>query len=237
MFSFIRNGLLLFFILIPITLLAQNAEINQLDANGKRHGKWAKTFEGTNQIRYEGEFNHGKETGTFKFYKKGNEDHPHATKTYTPNSNIVEAKFFTNKGKLLTQGQFVDKKREGEWIYYHKGKDVIMMKENYKNNKLNGLKSIYYENGKLAETQEYANGVMHGENLIYGANGNLLQYYNYNKGTLHGLTKIYNPKGVITQEGNYKDGLKDGIWKYYEDGKVTKTEKFPKEKPTVRKTK
>jgi len=237
MFSFIRNGLLLFFILIPITLLAQTSEINQLDANGKRHGKWTKNFEGTNQVRYEGEFNHGKETGTFKFYKKDNEDHPHATKTYSENSNVVKAKFFTNKGKLLTEGQFVDKKREGEWIYYHKGKNVVMMKENYKNNKLNGLKSIYYENGELAETQEYINGIMHGENFVYGANGNLLQYYNYKEGTLHGLTKIYNPKGDLTQEGNYRNGLRDGIWKYYEDGKVTKTEKFPKEKPSVRKKK
>ena len=237
MFTLFKNGFSFFFILTSSLLFAQQENLNQVDANGKRHGKWTKYFEGTEQIRYTGEFNHGQEVGTFKFYKKGNEDHPQATKTYTPNSDLVEVKFFTKKGKLLTEGQFKNKKRTGEWIYYHKGKDIIMMKENYLNDQLNGLKSIFYENGKIAEKQNYVNGVMHGENLVYGANGHLLQHYTYVNGTMHGLTKIYNPNGELYTEGNYKNGLRDGIWKFYENGKLDHTEKFPKEKPSVRKKK
>ena len=237
MFTYIKNGFLILFILTSTLLWAQDEQINQLDANGKRHGKWTKHFEGTDQIRYTGEFNHGKEVGTFKFYKKGNEDHPQATKTYTPNSEVVQVKFFTKKGKLFTEGQFKNKKRTGEWIYYHKGKDIVMMKEYYLDNKLNGQKIVYFENGKLAEKQDYVKGVKHGENFVYGANGNLIQYYNYKNGVMHGLTKIYNPNGELFTEGNYKNGLRDGIWKFYENGKLDHTEKFPKEKPSVRKKK
>ncbi|MBW2962852.1 toxin-antitoxin system YwqK family antitoxin [Mesonia aestuariivivens] len=237
MFNFIKNGFLLLFILNSSLIFAQKSDINQFDANEERHGKWIKKFEGTNQIRYSGEFNHGQEVGTFKFYKKGNEEYPEATKTYTEESDIVSVEFFTPKGKLLTKGQFKDKKRIGEWIYFHKGTAIIMMKENYKNDLLNGLKSIYFENGKLAETQEYLKGIKQGENFIYGANGNLIQYYNYQQGSLDGACKIYNPQGKLTAEGNYKKGLRDGIWKFHENEKLTHTEKFPKEKPSVRKKK
>lgn len=232
----IFNGFFVLFILNPLLLFSQE-NLNQLDAEGKRHGKWMKKFEGTDQIRYEGEFNHGKEVGTFKFYEKGNEDHPHATKTYSSNSDIVDAKFYTKKGKLLTEGHFKDRKRTGKWTYYHKKKEVVMMIENYQNGKLNGEKSIFYENGKISEKQHYLNGVQQGEHLVYGANGKLLQYYTYKDGQLQGRSKIYNTEGQLIKEGNYKNGLRDGIWKNYENGKLTETEKFPKEKPSVSKGK
>jgi antitoxin component YwqK of YwqJK toxin-antitoxin module len=137
MLSFLKNGFTFLFILSSSVLFAQEKDLNQFDAQGKRHGKWMKTFEGTDQIRYKGQFNHGKETGTFKFYKFGEDKHPNATKTYNENNELVVAKFYTKKGKLLTEGFFKGKKREGEWIYYHKkNTDVVMMKEHYVNNKL-----------------------------------------------------------------------------------------------------
>ena len=58
--------LLLFF--ISGSVLGQ--EINQFDAQGKRHGKWKKFFKGTKKVRYSGQFEHGKEVGVFKFYHK-----------------------------------------------------------------------------------------------------------------------------------------------------------------------
>ena len=59
----------LFFIIAIIsanTLVAQ--DVNKLDEAGKRHGVWKKFYPNSKQLRYEGEFNHGKEVGTFKFY-------------------------------------------------------------------------------------------------------------------------------------------------------------------------
>ena len=65
MFTLFKNGFSFFFILTSSLLFAQQENSNQVDANGKRHGKWTKYFEGTEQIRYTGEFNHGQEVGTF----------------------------------------------------------------------------------------------------------------------------------------------------------------------------
>ena len=43
--------------------------INQFDTDGKRHGIWKKNFENTQQLRYEGEFIHGKEMFNNKVIK------------------------------------------------------------------------------------------------------------------------------------------------------------------------
>ena len=58
--------------LLFLTLQNLNAQEgpNLNDAQGKRHGEWKVNFPGSNQTKFEGTFNHGKETGKFKFYKK-----------------------------------------------------------------------------------------------------------------------------------------------------------------------
>ena len=65
-----RSIILLITLLFTCFLSAQ--EINQFDENGERHGKWQKKFEGTNEYRYHGQFEHGKEIGMFKYYKLQN---------------------------------------------------------------------------------------------------------------------------------------------------------------------
>ena len=64
-------------------------EFNQFDSNGKRHGKWKKNFEGTEVLRYEGQFEHGKEVGVFKFYQNlENKAVLAATRTFKKDSDI-----------------------------------------------------------------------------------------------------------------------------------------------------
>ena len=58
-----------FNIILFITTLTFAQNTNQFDANGKRHGIWKKTYEGTDVLRYEGEFYHDKAIGLVKFYK------------------------------------------------------------------------------------------------------------------------------------------------------------------------
>ena len=95
---------LIFFLGISTILSAQS--INQFDANGKRHGIWKKTFEDTNILRYEGEFRRGKEIGLFKFYKNINKKAVlTATKQFNATDNKADVKFFTSKGKVISEGQ------------------------------------------------------------------------------------------------------------------------------------
>lgn len=141
------NGFFLIFILTASACFSQNEQINQVDAQGKRHGKWIKTYEGSDQTRYEGEFKHGQEIGTFKFYKPKSKDQPTATKTYFSDKKGVLIKFFTKEGELVSEGLMENKKREGTWKYYFKDGE-LMIKETYENDQLNGWKIVYFPDGK-----------------------------------------------------------------------------------------
>ncbi|MDT8346250.1 MAG: hypothetical protein RQ756_00495, partial [Flavobacteriaceae bacterium] len=44
------------------------AQINQYDASGKRHGDWLKYHDSTENVQYKGRFFHGKEIDTFYYY-------------------------------------------------------------------------------------------------------------------------------------------------------------------------
>lgn len=223
--------LLFFSFLIHFGLAGHAQEINQFDENGKRHGKWTKKFEGTDQTRYEGVFSHGMETGTFKFYKIPEEKEEgkaylFATKTYKDSTDLVEMRYFTPKGNLLTQGQVRNRERVGKWIYYHPDTEKTMREENYVNGKLDGLQTTYFPNGDTTKSEEYENGVLNGLVKIY-AQGEILQkYYTYKNGELNGLVKYFDEKGNLIAEGNYKSNKKTGVWKTYENGGVVKTEEF-----------
>lgn len=222
----IRWGLFVIAFLFFHFLNAQNQRINQRDAQGKRQGPWKKTYKNSDQIRYEGTFNHGKETGTFKFYQRGSKKFPTATKTYHVQNDSVLEKFFTRKGKIISKGNVIDRKREGRWKYYHKdGK--LMMIEHYKNGELNGKKSIFYSDGSLTQEENYKNGVLHGEFKIFSKNGTLTQQYHYLRGKLEGPAKTYNEEGQLSSEGNYKAGERDGVWKFYKNGKIKEKKTYP----------
>lgn len=217
-------SLLLF--LAPFSVISQN--INQFDANGERNGFWRKNFDKTDQPRYEGEFNHGKEIGVFKFYKLVDKKSVlSATKTFNNNNNIAEVKFFSSKGKLISEGKMNGKAFIGKWIYYHNNTNAIMSVENYNDNgELNGEKLVFYENGQIAERSNFVNGKQEGLSTWYSETGVVIKEFLYEDDELHGMSKYYDNKGQLIVEGAYKRGRKHGIWKYYTDGKLTEEKDF-----------
>jgi len=209
------------------TMVSQN-NINQLDSNGKRHGIWKKNFDNSEQLRYQGEFYHGKEIGVFKFYCSDCKSKPTIVKTFNEKNNIAQVKYYTKKGKLVSEGEMKGKIRIGEWLYYHEKSKNIMTKEYYKNGKLDGLKITYYLNNKIAEEIQYNNGLKEGKDNYYAPSGTLLKKLIYKNDELHGPASYYDAKGNVVLEGNYKNGKKYGIWKTYKDEKLIKEEIFPK---------
>jgi antitoxin component YwqK of YwqJK toxin-antitoxin module len=221
------------FIKISIILLVSNfsvlaQDINQLDANGKRHGIWKKNFEGTNVIRYEGEFLHGKEIGLFKFYKNISKKAVlTATKLFNESDNKAEVKFLASSGKLISEGLMDGKLYIGTWKYYQQKSNQLLTLEYYNDaGKLDGERFVYYLNGQIAEKENYKDGQLTGVSQWYSENNVLLKEFIYDKGVLHGMSKIYNPKGELTVEGVYKQGKKDGVWKYYENNELTEEKDF-----------
>ncbi|WP_103865265.1 toxin-antitoxin system YwqK family antitoxin [Aquimarina sp. I32.4] len=200
---------------------------NAFDANGKRHGKWQKKYENIEQLRYEGTFDHGKEIGQFKFYKPNSGTSPTAIKTFLKNNDTVRVKYFTQKGKVISQGQMIGKERVGKWVYYHKGSNKIMMTEQYTSGKLNGEQLTYFTNGQLTEKTLYVAGKREGKSFIFSDSGVVMKEFTYGNDKLQGLTKYFDTDGTLLIEGNYKRGRKDGLWKYYKDGKLSEQKIFP----------
>ena len=199
--------------------------VNQIDKDGQRHGSWRKFYDKTKELRYEGKFNHGKEIGTFKYYtlSKG-KSVLSATKEFNELNNKSVVKFFSSRGKLISQGQMNGKLYIGKWIYYHNKSDAIMSTENYNDNGLlDGEKLVFYPNGKTAEKASYVNGKLDGTSIWYAENGQVLKEFLYKDDELNGVSKYFDSDGNIKAEGVYRSDLKHGIWKYYEDGKLVKT--------------
>ena len=105
----------IFYVFIFLSSIIVAQDYNKLDADGKRHGKWLKKYDGTDQTRYEGTFEHGKEVGEFKFYKPTSGDIPTAIKIFSKDNDSVLVKYYSSKGKVISQGKMIGKIREGDY--------------------------------------------------------------------------------------------------------------------------
>ena len=166
--------------LSTLSLVAQN-NFNQFDDKGERHGPWRKFFKNTNAIRYSGTFDHGKEVGEFLFYTlKSNKSVLTSSKVFNINNNLAQVKFFASNGTVISEGQMNGRLHVGLWVYYHKNSKVVMTEEFYDNEgKLNGLRTTYYRNSKIASEVSYKNGLKQGMSKSYSQSGILINKINY----------------------------------------------------------
>ena len=220
-------------ILIIVTLIISlfgfsQDKINQFDAKGERHGLWKGVYEESKRPRYEGVFEHGKETGIFKYFDDTREGKVIATRDFSRGNNSCYVIIYDRKKNIVSEGLLINKEYEGEWKYYHKESKNIMTLENYKKGKLNGVKKIFYNDGAIAEILNYSDGKRNGNYKRYGVNEKILEDLNYKNDELHGEATFYDGLGNVIIKGQYKEGLKSGVWKTYEKGKVVKEEKAKK---------
>ncbi|NNK88818.1 MAG: toxin-antitoxin system YwqK family antitoxin [Flavobacteriaceae bacterium] len=202
--------------------------LNRFDSDGKRHGKWAKTFDNSEQLRYEGQFEHGKEVGEFKFYQMiGKVSKLAAVKEFNPDNNNAKVRFISLRGKTISEGMMNGKKYIGEWRYYHKNSDRLMTVEHYnEDGQLDGKRLVYYNNGQLAEELNFIKGKLEGTSNYYTMAGVLMKRYHYENNELHGLSEHFDEEGNLQIKGRYKRGKKDGVWTYYKNGEVWEEKDF-----------
>ncbi|MBP92546.1 MAG: preprotein translocase YidC [Flavobacteriaceae bacterium] len=219
-----KQTLLVLALLVGFSSFAQT--LNQFDADRKRHGKWKKNFDGTDVIRYEGTFEHGKEIGVFKFYKNIKEEAIlTATREFNSNNNTAKVTFYGSNGIVISEGMMQNKLYIGDWKYYHSNGTQLMTFEHYSpKGLLEGEKLVYYLSGQIAENARYENGKRHGKTINYAENGTVIKEQHYKMGDLHGKAKFFDESGTLLVEGLYKNNQKHGLWKYYENG-VLKEEK------------
>ncbi|WP_456439606.1 toxin-antitoxin system YwqK family antitoxin [Psychroserpens sp.] len=208
------------FLVFTTSVFAQT--FNQFDDNGNRHGLWKKYFDKTEELRYEGKFDHGKEIDTFKFYTLNNEKSVlSAVKVFNPNNSKASVKFMSSKGKIISEGTMNGRLYTGKWTYYHNKFAAVLSAETYNDTgNLEGDKVVYYDNGQVAERSNYKNGKLEGVSKMYSERGILIKDFLYVNDELHGLSKYYDADGILVAEGEYQHGRKHKIWNYYEGGKL-----------------
>lgn len=203
-------------------LLAQDS--NKLDEKGLKHGLWKGIYEESKRPRYEGTFEHGKETGIFKFFDDTKAKTVIATRDFNLKDNSCYTVFYNQRKNKVSEGKLVNKQFEGEWKYYHEDVPIIMTSEFYVNGKLNGVRKVYYKNETptLAEETTYKNGIKEGLYKKYAENGVVLEESFYKKDVYDGQAIYRSADNIITAKGLFKNGKKVGVWEYTKAGKTTK---------------
>lgn len=230
-----KISLAVFLVLSFSSLQAQNA-FNNVDANGKKDGVWKGFYAESKRLRYEGTFSHGKEIGEFKFFDDTKAGSVIATRTFNPNDNVAYTVFYDQNKNKVSEGKVVNKLFEGEWKYYHLGATTIMTTENYTNGKLEGLRSVYFPSGKIAEETNYKNNLKNGSSKKYSEKGIVLEEATFKNNQYDGEAIFRDVDNNIVSKGKFTNGKKTGVWQFFENGKLTSEENMshPKTKETVK---
>lgn len=98
---------------------------------------------------------------------------------------------------LVSEGNFKDNVRDGEWKFYYK-----------KQNKTEPTEGLYAR-------VTYKNGLLDGKAWVYYPNGNLCMEANFREGMLEGEYVAMKEAGYVSIKGNFEKNKKNGIWTVY----------------------
>lgn len=201
---------------------------NQIDDQGRKQGKWSKRHK-NGKVRYEGEFSNDKEIGEFKFYD--NNGNLVSIRTYETPGGKALCEMYNFMGFLHAKGDLVNRKKEGEWIFYvNRGQDTVSI-EHYNNGLLQDTLITYFSNGQIASRVNYDKGVKKGSYSEFYKNGQIEQKGFYVNGELNGEVVIWYTTGQIKRKGSYNNGDKIGKWITYDpDGRVREVIDYNKKK-------
>lgn len=215
-----------FVVLLTVMLFSQNilaqSEVNKLDEKGKKHGVWKGVFEESKRPRYEGTFNHGKEIGVFSFYDDTKAKSIIATREFNAKDNSAYTIFYDQNKNKVSEGKVINKLFEGQWKYYHQASQNIMTTENYSAGKLDGLRTVFYISGKIAEEISYKNNLKNGFYKKYTEKGVILEESIFKNNIYNGLAIFSDVNGNVVSKGQFVNGKKSGIWQFFEKGKLVK---------------
>ena len=216
------RSIIVFLISLLFSVLHAQTESNKLDAKGLKHGLWKGVYEESKRPRYQGTFEHGKEVGVFQFFDDTQKGDVIATREFNPKDNSAFTIFYDQNKNKVSEGKVVNKLFEGEWKYYHYASPAVMTTENYKNGKLEGVRTVYFLNGKVAEQINYVNNLKQGAYKKYTESGVVLEESFFKNNEYDGLAIFRNDSGIVVAKGMFAKGLKTGTWDVLENGKLVK---------------
>jgi antitoxin component YwqK of YwqJK toxin-antitoxin module len=214
------RSIIVFLVSLLFSVLHAQTEDNKLDAKGLKHGVWKGVYEESKRPRYQGTFEHGKEIGLFQFFDDTQKGDVIATREFNSKDNSAYTVFYDQNKNKVSEGKVLNKLFEGEWKYYHYASPAVMTTENYRNGKLEGLRTVYFLNGKVAEQINFVNNQKQGVYKKYTENGIVLEESFFKNNEYYGLAIFRNDSGMVVSKGMFTKGLKTGIWDVLENGKI-----------------
>lgn len=177
---------------------------------------------------YAGIFQGGKPKANSDFYYFDFEKEGRVTTVhhFGDNSREVMAENFFPTGKIKSEGQYVDQKKEGPWRFYD-AEGWTKAIEEFHLDSLHGESKLFYPSGKQLRQTVYDNGTAEGEYVEWYEDGRIKKKGNYLHGALHGKYVQNFPGGNKEVQGQYVNGLMDGIWIIFlDDGNIELTAKY-----------
>lgn len=172
------------------------AQLNQVDAKGRKQGEWAKTYPGSKVYQYRGQFKDDKPVGTFTYF------------------------YFTTKVKALVKHD-ADGIRSLANMYHENGE--IMSIGIYKNGQKDSVWMNFGPSGRLSNTETYFKDSLHGVKTVYFVSEDITDKrrivaatYKYVNGKIDGEFKEYFDNGVVRKTGQYLNSRRHGEWISYQ---------------------
>ncbi len=213
-------------LLVLLLLLADVAfSQNVIDANGRKQGAWAKVYPGTKVFQYKGQFKDDKPVGTFTYYYQSSK--LKAIVKHVEGTNRSEAIYYHENGLVMSKGIYKDLKKDSVWVNFGPS-GRLSNKETYKNDLLDGKKTVFYVPEDLEDKSQlvmsvsnYKEGKMDGEYVEYFEGGSLKVKGAYVMDRKSGLWVSYDVGGFKMTEETFRNGLKHGwCMAFDESGKV-----------------
>ena len=219
-----RVPFLLFFAFgLVLCSRGQSDTLNRVDKFGKKYGSWEKYDKGT--LLWKGRFYNGEPVGEFVYYHKNKQIERKLY--YYPNSPKVSCVSYYTNGVKSSEGIFINKEKDGNWLYYNvNGK--LVAEENYEKGKKQGKFKLFSgQDGVLLEEETWNNNLKDGVFNAYYLNGSLRMKMHYVKGKMHGDFENYYADGAIWNKGQYKNDFRNGTWtNYNSEGKAARVERI-----------
>ena len=176
-------------------------------------------------VRHRFQYRDGAKTGTnLEFHPNGTIK----TKEQVSLSGIdVTEEGFDDMGKAVYEKHFRKLRPHGTWTFFASNGKSPAIRENYLNGKLEGIRTIYFENGEIKTEETYQFNLITGTVKNYFKNGKIESVTEYRASRPHGLFTSYHANGEVKEQGEYVAGKKHKEWKEFdENGNVVKTYVF-----------
>ena len=185
---------------------------NVTDAQGRKQGLWSKKYDNGN-CRYRATFKDDQVVDSLvRYHENGKKS---ALIVYRADG-VGNALLYDESERPIAQGLYRGNLRDSLWRLFDAEHHVTAI-EPYDKGVLNGVVTVYYPNGDVAEETSYVNGIKQGPWRQYFRGMAKKVTASYRNGQLHGEFKGYNQEAICDVDGQYDNGREQGIWKLYDN--------------------